>query len=329
MRPDDLLGRGHPSRLRGIRPLDRAVRSSTDCLELAAPRREDAAGLADLVLLRAQRHRLVLLALGFVGQAPRLRLERELVAVFRVGNRLRALHDLQPEVERVAPEDVAHVVAADDHHLEADLVGDRLEAGRAHLARRADGEPVAGDEEGLAAVNARAEIGHQVAERSRLPALVERIEALRDAVGGRRDLIGIDRVELLLLPEDLQIPEDERLAADDAGVRGVLGRRRRRGGDRILRDAGLEPGGPDLMHRSKSTVSAARGAKRWYHESIALCPNSKTSRCMPRAPKPSPTTCAWRSNRNTPLNIRSRSTTSGSSTTRCGSRTRATIRCSC
>ena len=84
-----------------------------------------------------------------------------------------------------------------------------------HLARRADGEPVAGDHERLAAVHARAEIGHQVAERARLPPLVEGLEALRDAVGGRRDLIGVDGVELLLFAEDLQVPEDERAAADD------------------------------------------------------------------------------------------------------------------
>ena len=41
-------------------------------------------------------------------------IEFELVAVARIGNRLRTLHHLQTEVERVAAEDVAHVVAADD-----------------------------------------------------------------------------------------------------------------------------------------------------------------------------------------------------------------------
>ena len=46
-------------------------------------------------------------------------------------------------------------------------------------------------------MHARAEVGHQVAERSGLPALVERLEALGDAVGRRRDLVGVDRVELL------------------------------------------------------------------------------------------------------------------------------------
>jgi hypothetical protein len=106
-------------------------------------------------------------------------------------------------------------VAADDHHLEAGLVGNRLQAGRAHLAGRADGEPVAATTKVSPRWHAGAEVGHQIAERSRLPALVERVEAFRHAVGGRRDLIGVDRVELLLLSEDLQIPEDERLAAND------------------------------------------------------------------------------------------------------------------
>ena len=64
-------------------------------LELAAADREDAAGLPDLVFLRRQRHRLVGLALRLVRQAPRLRIEAELVAVARVGDRLGALHDLQ------------------------------------------------------------------------------------------------------------------------------------------------------------------------------------------------------------------------------------------
>jgi hypothetical protein len=163
--------------------------------ELAAADGEDAAALADLVFLGAERHRRVGLVLRLLVMTPRHRVERELVAVPRVGHRLRALHDVQAEVERVAAEDVAHVVAADDHHLEADFLGDALQPGRAHLARRPDREPVAGDHERLAG-GARAEVGHQVAERARLPALVERLEALGHAVGRRRDLVGVDRVEL-------------------------------------------------------------------------------------------------------------------------------------
>ena len=72
---------------------------------------------------------LVGLALRDVGELPRHRIERELVAVLRVGDGLRALHDVQAEVEGVAPEDVAHVVAADDDHLEAGFLGDALQPG--------------------------------------------------------------------------------------------------------------------------------------------------------------------------------------------------------
>ena len=105
-------------------------------------------------------------------------------------------------------------------HLEAGFFGDPFEARGAHLARRADGEAIAGDDERLAAMDALAEIGHQVAERSGLPPLVERVEALGDAVRGRRDLIGVDRVELAaeLRARQFRIPENERSAADDGGA---------------------------------------------------------------------------------------------------------------
>src|SRR5437870_4138578 len=83
-----------------------------------------------------------------------------------------------------------------------------------HLARGSDREPIAGDEERLAAVDARAEVGHQVPERSGLPALVKGLEAFRDAVGRGRDLIRIDRVELFLPAEDFQVPENQRPSAD-------------------------------------------------------------------------------------------------------------------
>ena len=59
-----------------------------------------------------------------------------------------------------------------------------------------------------------AEIRHQVAERARLPALVERVEALRYAVGGGRDLIRVNGVELLLLSWHLEVPENQGFAAD-------------------------------------------------------------------------------------------------------------------
>ena len=168
---------------------------------------------------------------------------------------------MQAEVERVAAEDVAHVVPADDHHLEANFFGDRLQPRRRHFARAADREPIAGDHERLAAMHAGAEVRHQVAERSGLPALVERVEALRDAIGRRRDLIGIDRVELLR--RVLRIPDDQRLAANqrrgggaDNGEIGIT-----RTGQGLDRNAGLENGRLcDLHNRSIVTCRSRHGS---------------------------------------------------------------------
>jgi hypothetical protein len=176
-----------------------------------------------------------------------LRLEAELVAIPGIGHRFRTLDDLQSQVQRIAAEDVSHVVAADDDHLEPGFVGNCLEAGGAHFARRSDREAVAGDDKGLAAVNARAEVGHQIPERPGLPAFVERIEAFGDAVGRGSDLIRIDRVELLFLAENLQIPDDQRATANDGGGGGLLDRRRGRR-DLFSGHARLQPGGFDLMH---------------------------------------------------------------------------------
>src|SRR5262249_39141995 len=121
--------------------------------------------------------------------------------------------------QRVAAEDVAHVGSADDHELLADFFGNAFEPRRAHLARRADRETIAGDEKGLPAMDPRAEVGHEIAKSPCLPALVERVEALRNTIGCRSDLIGSDRVELLA--RDFRVPKDERLAAKDPrGLRG-------------------------------------------------------------------------------------------------------------
>jgi hypothetical protein len=76
-------------------------------------------------------------------------------------------------------------------------------------------------------------------------------------------------------------------------------------------------------------VAVERAARNVGIMSGAPCPNSKTSHCTRRAPKPSPTTCGWRSNRSTRPSTRSPFRTSGSSTTPCVSRTRGTKRCSC
>ena len=212
------------------------------CAELAAAGGVDAARAADLVFLGRQRQRVVGFLLRFVRQPARLRIEAELVAIARVGDRLRTLHDVQAEIERVPAEDVAHVAAADHDHFEARFFGDAFETGRTHLARRSDRKPIAGDQKRLSPVHALAEVGHQVTERSRLPALVERLEAFRHAVGGRRDLIRVDGVELLLLARDLQVPEDERLAANRrAGARrGIDGGGRR---DRLDVTPGLSRAG--------------------------------------------------------------------------------------
>ena len=151
-----------------------------------------------------------------IRQLPRRWIEGELVAVSCIVDCLRALHDVQSQIEGVAAEDVAHVLAAHDHHLETGFVGDALETGRAHLARRPDRKPIAGDDERLTAVHARPKIGHQVTERAGLPSLIQRVEALGHTVGRRCDLIGIDGVELAAVARSgqLGIPEDECPAAN-------------------------------------------------------------------------------------------------------------------
>ncbi len=106
-------------------------------------------------------------------------------------------------------------MAADDDQLETRLLGDPLQSRRAHLPRRSDGEPIAGNDEGFAAVNPLPEIRHEVAECARFPALVERVEAFGNAIRGGGNLVGVDRVELLLLAKDFQVPEDQRLTANE------------------------------------------------------------------------------------------------------------------
>ena len=169
---------------------------ATDGAKLAAADFEDAAAPANLFLLRRQRHGLIRLALRHVRNRARKRIERELVAVPRVLDRFRTLDDVETQVERVPPEDVSHVVAADDDHLLADFLGDALQSGRAHLARGPNREPVTRNQEGLAAMDAGPEVRHQVPERPRFPALIERLQTLGDTIGRRRDLIGVDGVEL-------------------------------------------------------------------------------------------------------------------------------------
>ena len=221
MSPYDLLREGQIAgdRLRGPlhprRTLDRFRK-------LPATDGDDAPRAPDLFLLGRERDRLVGAAAGLVGEAPGQGVEAEAVPFLRILDRLAALDHVQAQVESVAPEDVADVRAADDDQLQAGFLGDCLQSRRAHLPGRADGEAIPRHQESLAAMDPGAKVWHQVAEGADLPALVEAVQALRDAVRRRRDLIGVDRIELA--PGDLGIPEDQRLAADAAAVGLRLGR---------------------------------------------------------------------------------------------------------
>ena len=243
--PHNLLGGCQAAGGFGIGPLDARHGVDRAC-ELAPAGGEDASRAANLVFLRRQRNRLVCFLARLIGQPPRLRLEAELVAIARVRHRLGTLDDVETEIQRVTAEDIAHVVATDDNHLEAGLFGNRLQAGRTHLARRSNGEPIAGDDERLAAVDASAKVGHQVAERPGLPALVEGVEALGHAVGRRRNLIGVDRVELSGVAGTSRIPEDERPSMNHGSGRGLL--HGCGSADPVRRDTVLEPGGLYGLH---------------------------------------------------------------------------------
>ena len=129
VRPHDLLGRRQAPRGRGVRPHDRAARARPSARNSRRPTAKMPPRAADLVLLGRERHRVVGLAARLVRRAGACAgSNAKRVAVLRVGHRLRALHDVQAEVEGVAAEDVAHVVAAHDHHLEPDLLGHALRA---------------------------------------------------------------------------------------------------------------------------------------------------------------------------------------------------------
>jgi hypothetical protein len=176
MRPDDLLRRRHRPGARGIRELNHR-RAADGLTELAPPYGYDAAAAPDLVFLGRQWQRGVGGSLGHIRQTAGDRIEAEFVTILGICYRRRALEDVETQVQRIAAENVAHTGAAHDDQFQADLVGDALQAGRAHLPRGPDREAVAGDDERLAAVHALAEIGHQVPKGSRLPSFVQRLQA--------------------------------------------------------------------------------------------------------------------------------------------------------
>ena len=136
---------------------------STDWREFSASGREDAAAPADLVFLRCQRQRLVVFPWVMLRRRARPGLELQLVAVPRVGHGLRALHDVEPEIERVPAEDVAHVLPQTTTISRP--ASSAIALSPAGSSRgRADREPIARDEKRLAGVHARAEVRHQVPE---------------------------------------------------------------------------------------------------------------------------------------------------------------------
>src|SRR6202030_336342 len=262
MRPDDLLRAGQVSCGRRVRPLDpRWLRCGFG--ELPAADFDDAARAANLVFHRRQRHRVVALAAGLVRQPPVGRIKRHDVAFLRILRGGTALDHVEAQVQRVAAKNIASPVAAHDQEIEPDLLGDGLETVRTHFTRGADPEALPGNHEGLAAMHALPKVGHQIAEGAEPPSLVEPVQALRDTVIRRRDLVGIDGVQLL--PGNFRIPEDQGPPAHEliAAYRCLDrrdGRPRGRRGARLLTrrlDRVHEARDDSTLSRRSSTASAA------------------------------------------------------------------------
>ncbi len=210
--PDDLLGRGHAARVLRIGPPD-LRRARGRLAEFPPSDGEDAAAAADLLFLGRERNRRVALLLRLVGQRAGRRVEGKAVAVLRVGDRFGRLHDVETQVERVPAEDVAHVGAADDDELEPGFFGDALQSRRAHLARRADGEAIAGDQERLAAVHAlrgSPASGSGTRRPSSARPAYSRLSDTQSAAG----VIWSVSIASSFLPGVLGVPDDESLAPD-------------------------------------------------------------------------------------------------------------------
>ena len=238
VRPEDLLGHGEAVALLRPGPLDHRL-GLDGGEELATARRQDAAGPPEVRFPRGEGLRVVGAPEGIVHQLPRRRIEGEPVPVPGVLGRGGAFEHLEPEVEGVPAEDVADAGPEHEHERRTRVPGDPQQPGRAHFPRGADSEPLAGDHEVLPGLHAGREIRHQVAEGPGLPARVERVETLGNAVGGRGDLVGVDRVALVA--RTLRVPENERLSSHRSrGTRGPVVRRSGRQGN-----AGLSPSGLD------------------------------------------------------------------------------------
>ena len=216
--------------------------------ELAPADREDAAAAADLLFLRRQRHRRRRSCPASRSRAracgSNVNSSPSRASATASGLCTTCRPRLKPLRRKMSPMLWPQTI----DHLEAGLFGDALEARRAHLARRADREAIAGDDERLAAMHARAEVRHQVAERAGLPALVERLEALRHAIGRRRDLVGVDRVELLRLRRRSSDPRRSAPAANQPAMRPAAPRQRRCRRQTLERHARLEAGRLDRVH---------------------------------------------------------------------------------
>src|SRR5438309_2526174 len=110
-------------------------------------------------------------------------------------------------------------------------------------------------------MNALPEVRHQVTERAQLPALIEPVEALRDAVIRGRDLVGVDGIQLLA--RNLRIPEDQRAPSNHLAAawrdRRSLDRLRRRGARLVTRrlDRVHEARDDSTLSSRSSTASAA------------------------------------------------------------------------
>src|SRR5437879_1220130 len=111
-------------------------------------------------------------------------------------------------------------------------------------------------------MDALPEVRHQVTERPQLPALIEPVEALRDAVVRGRDLVGVDGIQLLAgnfwIPEDQGPPSDQLLAAGQPRYRWC-GLFRGRGGARFVtrRLNGVHEARDDSILSSRSSTASA------------------------------------------------------------------------